>query len=65
MPIRFADIAWANTRRFWLANARVPACVMIGAAVLPTPADAEGIINADLLIDDGKLARVAQPDERA
>ena len=62
MPIRFADIAWANTRRFWIANARVPACVMIGAAALPTPVDAEGIINADLLIDDGRLARIAQPD---
>jgi hypothetical protein len=26
MPIRFADIDWANTGRYWLANAGVPAC---------------------------------------
>jgi cytosine deaminase len=61
MPIRFADIAWPSTRRFWLANARVPACTLAGVANLPTPADAEGVVNADLLIDDGKLARVEPP----
>jgi cytosine/creatinine deaminase len=61
MPIRFADIAWPSTRRFWLANARVPACALAGVADLPTPADAEGVVSADLLIDDGKLARVEPP----
>jgi cytosine/creatinine deaminase len=64
MPIRFADIAWPSTRRFWLANARVPACTLAGVANLPTPADAEGVVNADLLIDDGKLARVEPPGGR-
>ena len=61
MPIRFADIAWPGTRRFWLANARVPACTLAGVADLATPADAEGVVNADLLIEDGKLARVEPP----
>jgi cytosine deaminase len=61
MPIRFADIAWPSTRRFWLANARVPACTLAVVASLPTSADAEGVVNADLLIDNGKLARVEPP----
>jgi cytosine/creatinine deaminase len=58
MPIRFADIAWPNTSRYWLANARVPACLLDGATLLMPP-DAEGVVQADLLIDDGKLARVS------
>jgi cytosine deaminase len=60
MPIRFADIAWPTTTRYWLANARVPACLLNGATSL-MPLDPEGVIQADLLIDDGKLARVAPP----
>jgi cytosine deaminase len=58
MPIRFADIAWPSRRRFWLANARVPVCTLTGVTDLAIPADAEGVVNADLLIDDGRLARV-------
>jgi cytosine/creatinine deaminase len=60
MPIKFADIAWPATRRFWLANARVPAC-MLDKAALPAPIDAEGVVDADLLVDDGKLARIERP----
>jgi cytosine/creatinine deaminase len=60
MPIRFADIAWPNTQHYWLANARVPACLLSdGAAALP--ADAEGVVKADLLIDAGEIAGVAPP----
>jgi len=62
MPIRFADIVWPSGRRFWLANARVPVCTIAGVTELPTPADAEGVTNADLLIDTGKLARIERPD---
>jgi len=61
MPIKFADIDWPTTRRYRLVNARVPACVLgDGAAALP-PVDTEGVVDADLLIDDGKLARLDRP----
>jgi cytosine/creatinine deaminase len=58
MPIKFADIAWPAARRYWLLNARVPACVLDDSAALSSTLDAEGVVKADLLIDDGKLARV-------
>jgi len=61
MPLRFADIAWPSVRRYWLANARVPACLLADGAASLAPADAEGVVNADVLIDDGKLAQIAQP----
>src|SRR5271155_1415718 len=61
MPIKFADIDWPTTRRYRLVNARVPACLLDdGAASLP-PVDTEGVVNVDLLIDDGKLARLDRP----
>jgi cytosine/creatinine deaminase len=62
MPIKFDEIKWPNNETFCLANARVPACLLgAGAKSLP-PADAEGVVNADLLIEDGKLAGVIGPD---
>jgi cytosine/creatinine deaminase len=60
-PIRFADIAWPAAQRYWIANARVPACLLGGADVPPAAADAEGVVNVDLKIDGGKLARIAAP----
>ncbi|MGA2891925.1 MAG: cytosine deaminase [Xanthobacteraceae bacterium] len=62
MPIMFADIVWPVTQRYWLANARVPACLLADAAVLAAPLDAEGVFKADLLIDDGKLARIERAE---
>jgi cytosine/creatinine deaminase len=60
MPIRFADIAWPTSTRYWLTNARVPTCLLSnGASSLP--ADAEGVVKADLLIDAGKIASIALP----
>jgi cytosine deaminase len=59
MPLRFTDIAWPTARRCWLMNARVPACLLDAAA--PSPADAEGVVDVDLLIDDGKLTRAERP----
>jgi cytosine/creatinine deaminase len=56
MPIKFADIAWPSARRYWLADARVPACLLADGAALP--ADGEGVVKLDLLIDGGKIARV-------
>jgi cytosine deaminase len=58
MPLAFADIVWPVTRRYWLANARIPACLLAGATAPPAPVDAEGVVRADLLVDDGKLARI-------
>ena len=60
MPIRFADISWPAAPRYWLANARVPACLLSGGEGL-APVDGEGVVNVDLLIEDGKLARFAPP----
>jgi cytosine deaminase len=63
MPIRFADISWPTAPRYWLANARVPACLLADAEGL-APADGEGVVNADLLIVDGRLAQIAAPGTR-
>ena len=62
MPIKFAEIAWPKTGRFWLANARVPVCLLADTAAFAARIDAEGVVEADLLVDGGKLARVATPD---
>ncbi|HUC49872.1 MAG TPA: cytosine deaminase [Xanthobacteraceae bacterium] len=58
MPIPFADIAWPSVRRYWLANARVPVCLLADGGASLAPADAEGVTDADLLVDNGRLARV-------
>jgi cytosine deaminase len=64
MPIKFAEIAWPKTRRFWFANARVPACLLADAAAFAGRVDAEGVVEADLLVDGGTLARIETPDAR-
>jgi len=56
MPLRFADISWPTAPHFWLANARVPACLL--ADKIAAPADAEGVVKMDLLIEDGKVTRL-------
>ena len=61
MPIRFADIAWPTTPRYWLINARVPACLLDGDTSSLGPADAEGVVQTDVLIDNGKVARISVP----
>jgi len=58
MPIKFDDISWPKTRRYWLLNARVPACLLNEIPATLLPADAEGVVKANLLIEDGKLAGV-------
>jgi cytosine deaminase len=60
MPIRFTDIIWPNASRYWLANARVPLCLLAEPALLGT-GDNEGVAPADLLIEAGKLARIVPP----
>ncbi|MFZ0425712.1 MAG: cytosine deaminase [Xanthobacteraceae bacterium] len=64
MPIKFAEIAWPKTRRFWLANARVPVCLLADAAAFAARVDAEGVVEADVLIDGGALARIETADAR-
>ncbi|HTV30842.1 MAG TPA: cytosine deaminase, partial [Xanthobacteraceae bacterium] len=50
-------------------NARVPACMLGGDVASSASKDNEGVINAALLIESGKLARIeaanVQPDEGA
>ena len=58
MTIHFADIAWTAQPHYWLANARIPICLLADPTVLGDP-DEEGVARADLLIADGKIARVA------
>jgi cytosine deaminase len=64
MPMRFADIAWpefgSDGGSYRLANARVPACFLAGAAAeaLAAGADAEGVVRADLRISDGIIAGI-------
>jgi cytosine deaminase len=57
MPMRFADIQWPAGGRYWLRNARVPVCLLVDASAGGEP-DAEGVVGIDLLIVDGKIARV-------
>jgi len=61
MPIKFADIAWPAAPRYWLANTRVPVCLLGDGAAPPTPIDTEGVVKADLLVEHGKLARIEAP----
>jgi cytosine/creatinine deaminase len=58
MPIRFTDISWPQESRYWLVNGRIPACFLDDEVVAQLPADSEGVVNADLLIEAGKLARI-------
>ena len=57
-PLRFADISWPTAGRYWLTNARVPVCLLSEVPPILLPADLEGVVGADLLIDNGKLARI-------
>jgi cytosine deaminase len=59
MAIRFADIVWPGAPSYRIVNARVPACLLDDAAVAGPAVDPEGVLSAELLIDRGKLARIA------
>lgn len=63
MPIRFSEIVWPDTTRYWLANARIPECVLSGVTLLERP-DGEGVVAADLLVEDGLLARIEAVEDR-
>jgi cytosine deaminase len=57
MTVPFASIAWPDTSRYWLADAGLPVCLLTDQS-LPGFPDSEGVVRADLLIEDGKIARV-------
>lgn len=57
-PTRFSDIAWPNARRYWIVNAHVPACLLADPSAF-TARDAEDLVRADILIEDGAFARIA------
>jgi cytosine deaminase len=59
--MRFADIAWPTAPRYWLADARVPACLVGDDVASLGPADTEGVVPADLLVADGMIAGIAPP----
>ena len=59
MAIKFADIHWPSVPHYRIANARVPACMIADGTAPAAAVDAEGVLGADLLIDHGKLARIA------
>jgi cytosine/creatinine deaminase len=61
MPMRFADITWPATRRYCLANARVPVCLLADPTILSAIADGEGTVPVDLLIENGRVVRIEQP----
>ena len=58
MPIKFADIEWPKADRYWLVDARVPACLFAEHAALHGAGDDEGVLAVDILVNGGKLARV-------
>ncbi len=60
MSVMFSEIAWPTTRSYWLADARVPACLLADTAALGAP-DGEGVVRADLLVGEGKIARIEKP----
>jgi cytosine deaminase len=64
MPIAFSDIVWPTSGHYWLADSRIPACLLADAAALGS-VDAEGVVRADLLVADGKIARIEKPGAAA
>jgi len=57
MTIHFADIAWSDAPRFWLANARIPVCLLANPVLL-ADSDHEGVIHVDVLVEGGRIARI-------
>lgn len=59
MPIRFREITLPAASRYWLVGARVPVCLMADSSAFAAHADRdEGTVLVDLLVENGKLARV-------
>src|SRR5262249_36526022 len=65
MRPQFSDLVWPDAAAYWIANARVPLC-MLGEA-RPGPGEAgpgaqsdrdDGVVLVDLLIESEQLARM-------
>ncbi|WP_074125301.1 cytosine deaminase [Bradyrhizobium sp. NAS96.2] len=57
MTIHFAEIVWSDAPRYWLANARIPGCLLANSAK-SADSDHEGVVRVDVLVEHGKIARV-------
>jgi cytosine/creatinine deaminase len=57
VPIQFSQFRWPLEPRYWLANARVPACLLPETG-LTAGADDEGVVCVDLFIENGALVRI-------
>ena len=58
MTVHFADIAWSDAPRYWLANARVPVCLLANPTI-SADSDDEGVARVDVLVEGGRIARIA------
>ncbi len=59
MPPRFAEILWPDASAYWIANARIPLC-MLDKASAHEPHDREdGVGLFAVLIENGRIARLA------
>ncbi|MEO8667114.1 MAG: cytosine deaminase [Bauldia sp.] len=59
MPKGFASVP--RQQRYVIANATIPAALM---EALPTPADAEGLVAADITVKNGAVERIDPPGRR-
>jgi cytosine deaminase len=58
MTVHFADIAWSDSPRYWLANARVPVCLLANPTI-SADSDDEGVVRVDVLVEGDGIARIA------
>jgi cytosine/creatinine deaminase len=65
MSVPFSDIAWPTGGRYWLVNTRVPACLLAAPPAGLAQADEEGVLRLDLLVENGRLARIEPSHSRA
>jgi len=56
----FENMRWRDGGRYWLANARTPACFLSDPSAIDADINADGEAHVDLLIEDGRLARIAR-----
>jgi cytosine/creatinine deaminase len=55
---QFSDIVWPDAPSYWIANARIPLCLLAGPHSF-TPHDREdGAALLDILIENGRIARL-------
>jgi cytosine/creatinine deaminase len=55
----FSEIVWPEAASYWIGKARVPCCLLAEPPVCPPHERADGAALLDMLIENGRLARVA------